>query len=118
MGVLETRVLDFDNIILPSMNERIFPRKNCYAIVQSRSFEAMLGWHGHHQVSGVQTPDYFYGLNLQCKRYYMGRTRTTGARSSEMSRATCSSSFIYPDGNVRHRKRIFDIPATGRKQTA
>lgn len=27
MGVLETRALDFDNIILLSMNERIFPRK-------------------------------------------------------------------------------------------
>ena len=33
MGVLETRALDFDNIILLSMNERIFPRKH-----YSRSF--------------------------------------------------------------------------------
>ncbi len=28
MGVLETRALDFDNIIVMSMNERIFPRRN------------------------------------------------------------------------------------------
>lgn len=28
MGMLETRALDFDNIIIPSMNERIYPRRS------------------------------------------------------------------------------------------
>ncbi len=102
MGVLETRSLDFDNIIFLSMNERIFPRKHF-----SRSFipETL------RRAYGLSTTDFqesiyaylFYRLITRAKRVtlvYDGRN--IGGKSSEMSRYLTQLLYIYNRGNVSH----------------
>lgn len=116
MGVLETRALDFDNIIIPSMNERIFPRKHytrsfipdllrrCYGMATIEFQECIYAYYFYRMISRASNVTLLYDA------------RTAGARSSEMSRYLYQLLYLYPDGNVRHRNAFFDIPATGRNK--
>jgi len=86
MGVLETRCLDFDNVIICSMNEGIFPKRsfnNSFIPVTLRR--------------GFSLPDFdysdrvfaylFYRLISRAKKVYMlYDTRSEGLRSGEVSR--------------------------------
>ena len=95
MGMLETRCLDFDNIVLLSMNERIFPRK-----YHSRSFIADSLRHHFGMASAehkeAMTSYYFYRLLARAKRVYMLYcTQQQGIGSSEPSRYIAQLTKIY-----------------------
>lgn len=115
MGVLETRVLDFDNVIMPSINERIFPRKHF-----SNSFIPPALRRGY----GMSTLDhqesisayYFYRLLTRAKRVYLlYDSRTEGVKSGEPSRYINQLKYLYrPDGmtwqTAFYNLRIKDNP--------
>lgn len=103
MGVLETRSLDFDNIIIMSMNERIFPRKH-----YSRSFipETL------RRAYGLSTTDFqesiyaylFFRLISRARNVtLLYDARNIGGKSSEMSRYLAQLLYIYNKGNVNHQ---------------
>ncbi|MDE6317674.1 MAG: PD-(D/E)XK nuclease family protein, partial [Muribaculaceae bacterium] len=101
MGVLESRGLDFDNIILTSMNERIFPRKH-YA----RTFipEALRRGYGmatlEHQESMYAY--YFYRLIARAKNVYLlYDARTSGLRAGDMSRYISQIKYQFPQDKVK-----------------
>lgn len=86
MGVLETRALDFDNIIICSMNDGVFPSKT-----------AVNSFIPHNLRKGFAMPDYefkdgvaayhFYRLIYRAKKVYLlYDTRTEGLQSGEVSR--------------------------------
>lgn len=89
MGVLETRALDFENIIILSMNEGVFPAKrvaNSFIPYNLRRGYKMAT--SEHQDSIYAY--YFYRLISRAKRVYMTYDiRTEGVVSGELSR------FIY-----------------------
>lgn len=102
MGMLETRSLDFDNIIMLSMNERIFPRKH-YA----RSFipETM------RRAYGMSTTDFqesiyaylFYRLISRARNVTLiYDARNIGGKNNEMSRYLAQLLYIYNRENVTH----------------
>lgn len=100
MGVLETRNLDFENVILLSMNERIFPRKH-----YSKTFIPNALRRGY----GMATLDhqesiyayYFYRLITRAKRVYlMYDNRSSGVRSGDPSRYLNQLKFILPAKNL------------------
>lgn len=108
MGVLETRSLDFENIVMLSMNERVFPRRH-----YSRSFIPDTLRHSY----GMSTIDfqesiyayYFYRLISRAKRVallYDART-VGGAKSSEMSRYLSQLLYFFNSGNVTHNHAVF-----------
>lgn len=86
MGVLEARSLDFDTLILPSMNERIFPRgkfngsfipmilRNAYGLPTSETQENAFAYFFYRMISRARKVIIFYDA------------RTTGTKSSQMSR--------------------------------
>ncbi len=89
MGVLETRTLDFDNIIILSMNEGTFPMKKV-----AGSFIPYNLRRGFNLVTTEHQDSiyayYFYRMIARAKRVYMlYDSRTEGLRRGEMSR------FIY-----------------------
>ncbi|MCM1163507.1 MAG: PD-(D/E)XK nuclease family protein [Muribaculaceae bacterium] len=109
MGVLETRALDFDNIILLSMNERIFPRKHF-----KRSFIP----DNLRKAYGMATADfqesiyayYFYRLISRASRVEMlYDARSSGGKSSEISRYVAQLLYLFPDAKVTHRLDSFDM---------
>lgn len=86
MGVLETRALDFTNVVFMSMNERIFPKKS-----YTRSFipdalrRAYRMSTTEHQESIFAY--YFFRLVSRARRVsLLYDSRTVGVRHSEMSR--------------------------------
>lgn len=124
MGVLETRALDFDNVIMMSMNERVFPKKS-----YSKSFIPDALRHAYH-MSTIEHQEsifayYFYRLISRASQVtllYDGRN--VGMNRSEMSRYIVQ--LLYnsnPDIRVRHigaafQARIYEpLPVTVTKDS-
>ena len=89
MGVLESRGLDFENIIMTSMNERIFPRKH-YA----KTFipDALRRGYGMATIDHQESmyAYYFYRLIARAKNVYL--YTMPGHRDS--AQATCHATLI------------------------
>lgn len=99
MGILETRAIDFDNVIITSMNERVFPRKHF-----SKSFipPALRRGYGMATIEHQESISayYFYRLISRAKRVYLlYDSRTQGTKSGEPSRYINQLRYLYrPDG--------------------
>lgn len=109
MGVLETRALDFDNVIMLSMNERVFPRKH-----YTKTFIPNALRHGY----GMSTIDYqesiysyyFYRLITRAKNVYLiYDTRTGGLKGGEMSRYLYQLLHLFPHDNLRQHLLSYDM---------
>lgn len=101
MNMLETRTLDFENLIILSMNERIFPKKHV-----SRTFipAALRAGYGlstiEHQESIFSY--YFYRLLTRAKNVYLlYDSRTNGISSGEMSRYLYQLKYIRPYRDIK-----------------
>lgn len=109
MGVLETRALDFDNIVMLSMNERIFPVKH-----SKRSFIP----DNLRRSYGLSTTDhqesifayYFYRLISRASNVrLLYDARTVGGKNSEMSRYISQLLYLFPNCEVTHDVASFDV---------
>ncbi|MCI9607534.1 MAG: hypothetical protein HFJ94_05105 [Muribaculaceae bacterium] len=109
MGVLETRALDFNNIIMLSMNERIFPRKHF-----SGSFIPDTIRRGF----GIATTDfqesifayYFYRLISRAKNVkLLYDARTIGMKTGEKSRYLTQLIYLFgKSGKIKQSLRVFE----------
>lgn len=109
MGVLETRSLDFDNVIMLSMNERIFPRK-----LINRSFIP----NNLRSAYGMSTSEfqecifayYFYRLIARASKVkLLYDTRTSGLRGGEMSRYLYQLVYSFTPDKVKVANASFDV---------
>ena len=110
MGVLETRSLDFDNVIMLSMNETIFPRKQF-----KRSFIPESLRRGY----GLSTADYaesvyayyFYRLLSRARKVTLiYDARTVGMRrNNEMSRYLSQLMYLFPNAHISHSTTYFNV---------
>lgn len=95
MGMLETRNLDFDNLVILSMNERVFPRKffkSSFIPPNMRRHFFMSTIDEQESMSAY----YFYRLISRAKNVYMlYDTSTTGIGSSEYSRFISQLKMLY-----------------------
>ena len=110
MGVLETRVLDFENIIMLSMNEGVFPLKK-----PSNSFIP------YTLRKGFDMPTYefqdsifayhFYRMISRAKNvYFLYDTRAEGGQSGEVSRYLYQIKYLYPDKfNLNERLFTYQV---------
>ena len=111
MGILETRCLDFDNVIILSMNERIFPRKH-----YSRSFIP----HILRKANGMATVEfqecmyayYFYRLISRAKNVTMlFDSRAQAIGSGEPSRFIYQLQVLFPQSGINLNHIGFNIYA-------
>lgn len=111
MGILETRCLDFDNLMILSMNERIFPRKH-----YSKSFIP----HNLRKGYGMATIEfqecmysyYFYRMISRAKRVFLlfdSRTQSIG--SGEPSRFVYQLQTLYPQSHIQLMHAGFNVYA-------
>ena len=110
MGVLETRALDFKNIIMTSMNERVFPRRH-----YSRSFipDALRNGFGMATIDFQESifAYYFYRLISRAENVtliYDART-VGGSKSSEMSRYLAQLLYFYGEQQcITHNLGVYN----------
>lgn len=109
MGVLETRALDFDNLIILSMNERVFPKKH-----YSKTFIPNALRRGY----GMSTIDYqesiysyyFYRLITRAKRLFLiYDTRAGGMKGGEMSRYLYQLLHLFPSDNLTNSQLSYQM---------
>lgn len=102
MGILEARALDFDTIIIPSMNERVFPRAKYNASFIPGLLRGAYGLPEPQDQEGVYAY-YFYRIISRAKRVILlYDARTTGMKT-QMSRYIRQLKSIFKPENLRHQ---------------
>ncbi|MCM1349381.1 MAG: PD-(D/E)XK nuclease family protein [Firmicutes bacterium] len=108
MGVLETRALDFKNVIMLSMNERVFPRK-----LYTRSFipDALRRGYGMATLDFQESifAYYFYRLLSRAEKVTLvyDARRVGGSRSNEISRYVAQLLYVFGGKNVKHSLGVY-----------
>lgn len=109
MGLLETRCLDFEHIIIPSMNERIFPRKlrsksfipvnlrRAYGMSSASYDESIFSYYFYRLIGRARTVSLIYD------------SRTSGMQSGDASRYVHQLRHLYSEGNLSFEEYRFGI---------
>ena len=95
MGLLETRALDFENLILLSMNEKVFPKTTTIHSFIPADMRAA------YEMSTVDHQEsifayYFYRLLTRCKKVFLIYDTRGGKNSAEMSRYIYQLIYAFP----------------------
>ena len=116
MGVLETRVLSFDNLIMLSMNERVFPQhhisrsfipeilRRSYGMCTTEFQECVFAYHFYRLIAGAKNVMLIYD------------TRTQGLSSGDMSRYLYQLIYGYPAKHLRIEQVCYDMPTVEARQ--
>lgn len=99
MGVLETRALDFNKVIIMSVNERIFPRRNYLRTMIPDSLRRGYGLNTESEAEAAYTY-YFYRLITgasNVKLLYDNRSASLGA--GEVSRFVSQLRYLHGQGH-------------------
>lgn len=110
MGVLETRVLDFENLILLSMNEGVFPAKNAVNSFIPYTLRKAFGLPVHeHQDSTYAY--HFYRMIGRARRVFMlYDTRAEEMQTGEVSRYFNQIKYLYGnDFEIDERVLNYDV---------
>lgn len=108
MGILETRALDFDRIIIPSLNERILPARS-----RAKTFisDSLRKAYGLPPVSYSESifAYYFYRMISRAKEVvllYDSRT-SDGARNGDVSRYVLQLQYLHARNSLKRESRNF-----------
>lgn len=97
MGVLETRLIDFENLIIMSMNEGIFPAKNSVNSFIPYTLRRGFNLPTYEHQESIYSY-YFYRMISRAKRVYMlYDTRSEGVQTGEVSRYFYQLKYLYGD---------------------
>lgn len=108
MGVLETRALDFENVIVLSMNERVFPRKH-----YTRSFipNELRRAHGLPSIDSQESifSYYFYRLISRAKNVTLiyDSRKTGGVKGNGLSRYAAQLLYLFGHRGIVHRSMTY-----------
>lgn len=117
MGVLETRAIDFDNLILLSMNDGVFPAKkraNSFIPYNLRKGFGLPTYEHQDSVFAY----HFYRMIFRAKRIFLiYDTRTDGLKGGEVSRYFYQLKHLYPEYfDIRERIVVYEVPAMESQQ--
>jgi hypothetical protein len=115
MGVLESRGLDFENVIITSFNEGVFPKKssqNSFIPYNLRKGFGLPTFEYHDAITSYN----FYRLIHRAKRlYFIYDARTEGLQNAEVSRYINQLNYHY-GLNIQKKSVNYDISFGETKQ--
>lgn len=109
MGVLETRALDFNNVIILSMNERVFPRRQYSRTMIPNRLRVGYGLPGADIQEGVFAYCFYRLLGRARRVRLMYDSRTTSFGAGEASRYLLQLRYLMPQ--YRTRFTTGELPA-------
>ncbi len=112
MGVLETRVIDFENLIILSMNEGVFPLKEPMNSFIPFTLRKGFGLPLYEHQESIYAY-HFYRMISRAKRLFMlYDTRTEDMQTGEVSRYFYQLKYLYSDYfDISERVVAFDVAA-------
>jgi hypothetical protein len=111
MGVLETRALDFKNVIILNVNEGIFPAKNSYHSFVPYQLRRGFGLPTHEHQESIWAY-HFYRLIHRAERVIMlYDTRTEGLQSGEVSRFVHQLHYHYKVP-IKQKLSVYNISSS------
>lgn len=112
MGVLETRAIDFENLIILSMNEGVFPLGNSSSSFIPYTLRKGFGLPTHEYRDGTYAY-HFYRMISRAKQVYMlYDTRTEEMQTGEVSRYFYQLKYLYhPLFEISERVLTYDVYA-------
>lgn len=116
LGVLETRALDFDNVVVLSMNEGVFPRRQYAKTMIPANLRAAFGLPGFDNLENSYAYS-FYRLLVRAKHvslFYDSRADALGG--GEMSRYITQMKYLMP--GITPKFHIFDLGAVPSEKMA
>ncbi|NPA36863.1 MAG: DUF2800 domain-containing protein [Chlorobi bacterium] len=96
MGILETRALDFDNLIILNLNENIFPKTTPAASFIPYSLRTGFGLPTIEYQDNIYSYYFFRLIHRAKKVSLLYTTDTDGMKSGEMSRFLYLLNYLYP----------------------
>lgn len=107
MGIADTRVLDFENVILMSMNEKVFPRRNAIKSFIPENIRRAFGLPTSDFAEATGAYTFFRLVSRARNVVVLYDSRNSGVGASEMSRYV--SQLLYLSGlkRIRHISASF-----------
>lgn len=111
MGVLETRALDFDRLIILSMNEGIFPQKKAANSFIPYNLRRGFGLPTYEHQDSVWAY-HFYRLIHRAKQVYLlYDTRSNGLLTGEVSRFVHQLRYHY-EMPIQHKLVVYNVSSS------
>ena len=113
MGVLETRALDFDNLIMLSMNEGIFPIKKGANSFIPYNLRRGFGLPTYEHQDSIFAYHFYRLINRAKRIYLLYDTRTEGLKGGEVSRYFYQLKHLYSDMfDIRERLAVYEVSSS------
>lgn len=113
MGVLETRALDFDNLIMISMNEGIFPKKRATNSFIPYNLRKGFGLPTYEHQDSIFAYHFYRMINRAKRIYILYDTRTEGLQNGEMSRYCYQLKHLYSNMfDIRERLAVYEVSSS------
>ncbi|NDW19234.1 PD-(D/E)XK nuclease family protein [Dysgonomonas sp. 216] len=113
MGVLETRAIDFENLIILSMNEGIFPKKKAANSFVPYNLRRGFGLPTYEHQDSIFSYHFYRMINRARRIYLLYDTRTEGLQTGEVSRYFLQLKHIYADMfDIRERLAVYEVSST------
>lgn len=104
MGVLETRALDFDRMIILSMNEGVFPLRKAANSFIPTSLRKAFGLPTTEHQDGIYAYHFYRMLHRAREVVMIYDSRTDGLQTGEVSRFIYQLEYLY--GKTIHRRSV------------
>lgn len=113
MGVLETRALDFENLIILSMNEGIFPMKRAASSFIPYNLRKGFDLPTYEHQDSIFSYHFYRMINRAKRIYLLYDTRTEGLQTGEVSRYFSQIKHLYSDSfEIKEKLATYKVTST------
>ncbi len=112
MGVLETRALDFDKLIMLSMNEHVFPHKQYTRSFIPDTLRRSYGMATTELQESIFAYSFYRLISRASKVRLCYDARTLSGKNSEISRYIAQLLYLFPECRIEHDLASFTTHPT------